>query len=223
VELGGVRNVLEVAMSVRFVALACGLLPLGLAGCAVVGAVGGAVGSSIASTIAVDGAKRMVMGDPAERERAKAAYERAPRCADVARQGVQNGVLATIVHDASWVDVHEPPDGRRVTPSRGNALLLVDYEIVNRADDGALVSPRRLLVTRADGGTTRESVEESPRDANAAEVDEFALEPGGTRRAVAVFDVPRAEHALLAPNGRRLDDPAPTWLDGCRLPAPATP
>lgn len=206
-------------MSVRFVALASILLPsaLGLASCAVVGAVGG----SIASTIAVDGAKRMVLGDPAERERAKAAYQRAPRCADIARQGVQNGLLATIVHDASWLDVYEAAGGRRVTPSRGNTLMLVDYEFVNRADDGVLVTPRRLLLARADGETTRESIDEPPREANTAEVDELALEPGETRRAVALFDVPRAEHALLAPNGRRPDDPAPSWLDGCRLPAPA--
>ncbi len=210
-------------MSVRFVALVSILVPsaLGLAGCAVVGAVGGAVGSSIATNIAVDGAKRMVMGDPAERERAKAAYARAPRCADIARQGVQNGLLATIVHDASWHDAYEAPDGRRMTPTRGNALLLVDYEIVNRADDGVLVTPRRLLLARADGETTRESADEPPRDANTTEVDELALEAGAARRAIALFDVPREEHALLVPNGRKPEDPAPTWLDGCRLPAPA--
>jgi hypothetical protein len=211
-------------MSVRFVALASVLLlsALGLAGCAVAGA----VGSSIASTIAVDGAKRMVMGDPAQRERAKAAYARAPRCADIARHGAQNGVLATMVHDAAWLDVYEAPGGRRVTPTRGNTLLLVDYEIVNRAEDSVLVTPRRLVVARADGETTRESdatAGEPPRDANTAEVDELALEAGEARRATALFDVPRAEHALLAPNGRRPDDPAPTWLDGCRLPAPAMP
>lgn len=212
-------------MSVRFVALVSilALLALSLGGCAVVGAVGGAVGSSIASTIAIDGAKRMVMGDPAERERAKAAYARAPLCADIARQGAQNGVLATIVHDASWLDVYEAPDGRRVTPSRGNALLLVDYEIVNRADDGVLVTPRRLLVARTDGETTRESTEEPSSDANTVEVDELALEAGATRRAIALFDVPREEHALLVSNGRKLDEPTPTWLDGCRLPAPAKP
>ncbi|MBM3619445.1 MAG: hypothetical protein FJX20_02045 [Alphaproteobacteria bacterium] len=212
-------------MSVRFVALASILVPsmLGVAGCAVVGAVGGAVGSSIASTIAIDGAKRMVMGDPAERERAKAAYARAPRCADIARQGTQNGLLATIVHDASWLDAYEAPGGRRVTPGRGNALLLVDYEIVNRADDGVLVTPRRLLVARADGETTPESTDEPSGDANAAEIDELALEAGATRRAIALFDVPREEHALLVPNGRKAEDPAPTWLEGCRLPAPAKP
>ncbi len=195
-----------------------------IAGCALpVATVATTVGTSVASNVAIGGVKRMVAGSTEERERAKAAYERAPRCADVAPHGVQNGVIVTIVHDVAWFDVYEAPGGKRIGPSRGNALMLVDYEIVNRADDAVVVSPRRLLVARADGATTREAsgvAGSLSEEQNAAPDDSSMLGANQSTRFVAVFDVPRVEHALLVPNGRKPGDPPPTWLDGCRFAGP---
>lgn len=213
-------------MPVRFVPIVLILAPMALAvaGCAApLAGVATSVGTSIASNIAIGGVQRMVAGSPGEREQARAAYARAPRCADIARHGVQNGVIVTIVHDVAWFDVYEAPGGRRIGPSRSNGLMLVDYEIVNRAEEPVVVSPRRLLVARADGAMTREMpgvAGSLSDDQNATPDDSSMLGAGGTTRFVAVFDVPRVEHALLVPNGRKPDDPPPTWLDGCRFAGP---
>ena len=150
-------------------------------------------------------------GDKLKRD-AKAAYDRAPPCTSMSH-GVQNGRAVTQVRDSGWYNFYEAPDGRRLAPSAGRALVVVDYQITNRSNEDIIVTPRRLTLTDAQGQVFNEKMEQTP--------DEGAILPSGQSwTMVSVFDVPPGDYALMVPNGRTEADPEPTWVDGCRIPPP---
>ena len=151
---------------------------------------------------------------------AKAAFERAPPCSSMTH-GVQNGRVVTMVRDVAWFDAYEFPDGRRLEPSSGNGLVMVDYEIRNRSDDDVTVSPRRLTVTDAKGKLTHEKAGVGGIMTDDVEPDSEALLPiDQSWMMVSVFEVPPGEYALMVPNGRVPGDPEPSWIDACRFPGP---
>ncbi len=163
-------------------------------------------------------------GDKLKRD-ARAAYERAPPCTSMSH-GVQNGRAVTLVRDTAWFAFYESADGRRLAPSPGQGLVMVDYEIANRSNVDIIVTPRRLSVTNAEGKlfnekvgvggiqTTNETSGEATPDGGAI------LTAGQSWVMVSVFDVPPGDYALMVPNGRTEADPEPTWVDGCRIPPP---
>ena len=151
---------------------------------------------------------------------AKAAFKRAPPCSSMTH-GVQNGRVVTVVRDIAWFDAYEFSDGRRLEPSKGNGLVMVDYEIENRSDDDVLVSPRRLTVTDASGRLTLEKAGVGGIEIDAATPDKDAVLPvDRSWPMVSVFEVPPGEYALMVPNGRVPADPEPSWVDACRFPGP---
>jgi hypothetical protein len=141
---------------------------------------------------------------------ARAAFERAPPCANMSH-GVQNGRIVTTVKDIAWLDI---PD------SRGQRVM-VDYRIDNRSDSDVIVTPRRLAVTNAAGKLTNAKDDAGGNPANSPiPADAELLAAGASWPMVSVFEVPPGEYALIVPNGRIESDPAPTWIDGCRFPGP---
>jgi hypothetical protein len=88
------------------------------------------------------------------------------------------------------------------------------------------VTPRRLTVTNAQGQIFNEKIGvggiQTPLETSGDTTpDEGAILPAGQAWImVSVFDVPPADYALMVPNGRTEADPAPTWVDGCRIPPP---
>ena len=72
--------------------------------------------------------------------------------------GVQNGRAVTQVRDAAWFNFYEAANGRRLAPSPGQGLVMVDYEITNRSNEDIIVTPRRLTVTNAQGQLFTEKV-----------------------------------------------------------------
>ena len=204
----------EVLMHARNPAVA--LLMTGLCGgCAAVPV------STVATSVGSNLAFNAFFTDSKQTRDAKAAFERAPPCSSMAH-GVQNGRVVTVVRDVAWFDAYEFPDGRRLEPSKGNGLVMVDYEIQNHSDDDVTVSPRRLTVTDAKGRLTHEKAGIGGIESDEATPDEGALLPiDQSWPMVSVFDVPPGEYALMVPNGRIPADPEPTWVDACRFPGPA--
>ncbi len=187
-------------------------------GCAVVTPLG--IAASVATSAGTNYAMNTLFGvDKLERD-ARAAYERAPPCSSMSH-GVQNGRATTLVRDAAWFDFYEFPDGRRLAPARGRGLVMVDYEIANRSDTDIVVTPRRLTVTDAAGQVTHEKAGVGGIQTDERTPDEGAILPAGQSWImVSVFEVPPGSYALMVPNGRTEADPEPTWVDGCRIPAP---
>ena len=164
-------------------------------------------------------------GDKLKRD-AQAAYNRAPPCISMSH-GVQNGRAVTLVRDTAWFNFYEAASGRRLAPSPGQGLVMVDYEIANRSNTDIIVTPRRLTVTNAQGQLFNEKIgvggiQTANETSEAQTPDEGAILPAGQSwLMVSVFDMPPGEYALMVPNGRTDSDPEPTWVDGCRIPPPA--
>ncbi|MBI3199013.1 MAG: hypothetical protein HYZ40_16200 [Rhodospirillales bacterium] len=185
----------------------CAVTPLGILASA-----GASAGTNYAMNTWFSGNK--LKGD------AKAAYERAPPCTSMSH-GVQNGRAVTLVRDTAWFNFYEAANGRRLTPSPGQGLVMVDYEITNRSNTDIIVTPRRLTVTNAQGQLFNEKAGVGGIQTDETTPDEGAILPDGQAwTMVSVFDVPPGEYALMVPNGRTETDPEPTWVDGCRIPPP---
>jgi hypothetical protein len=195
-------------------------LPLALLASALCSGCGFDPVSTVAMSVGSNLAMSALFGESKMTRDARAAFERAPPCASMSRD-VQNGRVVTMVRDIAWFDVYDFGDGRRLVPARGNGLVMVDYDVVNRSDDDATVTPRRLTVTNAQGKVTRENAGVGGIQSHEATPDEAAVLPidqGWSM--VSVFELPPGEYALMVPNGRVPGDPEPTWVDGCRFPGP---
>ena len=176
--------------------------------------------TSVATSVGSNLLVNSLFGESKQTRDSRAAFERAPPCSSMSH-GVQNGRVVTVVRDVAWFDAYEFPDGRRLVPSRGMGLVLVDYEIQNRSDDDVTVSPRRLTLTDARGRLSHEKAGVGGIETDAATPDEGSiLQIGQSWPMVSVFEVPPGEYALMVPNGRLPGDPEPTWADACRIPPP---
>lgn len=192
-------------------------------GCAVITPLG--VAASMATSAGTHYAMNTWFSEDKFKRDARAAYERAPPCSSMGH-GVQNGRAVTTVRDMAWFNFYESADGRRLVPSPGQGLVMVDYEITNRSNVDIIVTPRRLTVTNAEGQLFNEKVGvggiQTPNETSGETTpDEGAILPAGQSWImVSVFDVPPGQYALMVPNGRTEADPEPTWVDGCRIPPP---
>ncbi|MFI4999685.1 MAG: hypothetical protein ACHQK9_07375 [Reyranellales bacterium] len=176
--------------------------------------------SSVAMSLGSNLAVNTLFGESKMKRDARAAFERAPPCTSMSR-GVSNGRVTTIVRDVAWFDSYVFPDGRRLEPSKGNGLVMVDYVIENRSDDDVTVTPRQLTVTDAKGRLTHQTAGVGGSETDEVTPDEGAILPvDRSWPMVSVFEIPPGEYALMVPNGRTPDDPEPTWVDGCRFPGP---
>ncbi|MBX9947347.1 MAG: hypothetical protein K2Y40_24965 [Reyranella sp.] len=179
-----------------------------------------AVATSVATSVGTNVAASLLFSEDKLRRDARAAYERAPPCAAMVR-GVQNGRAVTVVRDSAWFDVYEFGDGRRLAPSAGQGLVMVDYEVANRSDADIVVAPRRLTVTDAQGRLFNEKAGVGGIQTDESTPDEGAILPAGQSWVMlSVFELPPGAYALMVPNGRTEADPEPSWIDGCRLPPP---
>ena len=180
-----------------------------------------AIATSLATSAGSNLAMSALFSEDKLKRDARAAYERAPPCSSMSH-GVQNGRAVTLVRDTAWFNFYESADGRRLTPSSGQGLVMVDYEITNRSNVDIIVTPRRLTVTNATGQVFNEKIGVGGIQTDEQTPDEGAILPSGQSWImVSVFDLPPADYALMVPNGRTETDPAPSWVDGCRIPPPA--
>lgn len=187
-------------------------------GCAVITPLG--IAASMATSASTHYAMNTFFSEDKLKRDARAAYERAPPCSSMSH-GVQNGRAVTVVRDAAWFNFFESADGRRLVPSAGQGLVMVDYEITNRSNTDIIVTPRRLTVTNATGQVFNEKIGVGGIQTDEQTPDEGAILPSGQSWImVSVFDVPPGDYALMVPNGRTETDPEPTWVDGCRIPPP---
>lgn len=194
-------------------------LGVALCGCAAITPLG--IAASMATSASTHYAMNTWFSEDKLKRDARAAYERAPPCSSMSH-GVQNGRAVTQVRDAAWFNFYESADGRRLVPSAGQGLVMVDYEIINRSNTDIIVTPRRLTVTNATGQVFSEKIGVGGIQTDEQTPDEGAILPSGQSWImVSVFDVPPGDYALMVPNGRTETDPEPTWVDGCRIPPPA--
>jgi hypothetical protein len=188
-------------------------------GCAAITPLG--IAASMATSASTHYAMNTWFSEDKLKRDARAAYERAPPCSSMSH-GVQNGRAVTLVRDTAWFAFYESAGGHRLTPSPGQGLVMVDYEITNRSNVAIIVTPRRLTVTNAHGQLFNENVGVGGIQTDETTPDEGAILPAGQSWImVSVFDVPPGDYALMVPNGRTEADPEPTWIDGCRIPPPA--
>ena len=184
-----------------------------------------AIATSLATSAGSNLAMTALFSEDKLKRDARAAYDRAPPCSSMSH-GVQNGRAVTLVRDVAWFNFYESTDGRRLAPSSGQGLVMVDYEIINRSNTDIIVTPRRLTVTNATGQVFNEKIgvggiqiaEQTPDGQTPGE--DAILPTGQSWTMVSVFDVPPGDYALMVPNGRTAADLEPTWVDGCRIPPP---
>jgi hypothetical protein len=179
-----------------------------------------AIATSLATSAGSNLAMNALFSEDKFKRDARAAWERAPPCTSMSH-GVQNGRVVTLVRDVAWFNFYESADGRRLAPSAGQGLVMVDYEIINRSNTDIIVTPRRLTLTDQAGRLFNEKIGVGGIQTDDTTPDEGAiLRVGEAWIMVSVFDVPPGDYALMVPNGRTETDPAPTWVDGCRIPPP---
>jgi hypothetical protein len=177
--------------------------------------------TTVALSLGSNLAANSLFGESKMTRDAREAYVRAPPCSSMTR-GIPNGRIVTRVREVGWFQYYQFPDGRQFTPSSGNGLVVVDYEIANRGDEDVLVTPRRLVVGDSQGKIAREKAGAGgPPSDPAAPDDEALLRGGNVWGMISVFEAPPGEYALLVPNGRLTEDSDPHWLDGCRFPGPS--